>query len=84
MYSVIIGNPAQGFIKKLDKSKQKRVLNKISELEENPQLGKKLKGKLSGLRNLRIDEFRIIYTIKDIELIVLVVKVGERSKIYKI
>ena len=84
MYEVIIENSAEGFINNLDKIKKKRILDKISELENFPFLGKKLKGRLEGLRSLRIDEFREIYTIKDIELIILVLKIGNRSKIYKI
>ena len=84
MYTIDIGAPAQGFISKLDKIKKKKILDKISELENYPFLGKKLRGRLMGLRCLRVDEFRVIYTLKDIELLILVLKVGERRKVYKI
>ena len=61
----------------------KRILKRIESLRENPRV----KGSvtLSGQEQYRIRQgvYRIVYEIKDKELIVLVVKVGHRSKVYK-
>ncbi|MBU0760394.1 MAG: type II toxin-antitoxin system RelE/ParE family toxin [Nanoarchaeota archaeon] len=82
MYEIIFEEPAKQFIKRLDTSKQKRILEKIEQLQHNPRLGKPLLGRLSGLKSLRIDDYRVIYTVKEIELIVLVLKVGQRKDVY--
>ncbi|MBS3088291.1 type II toxin-antitoxin system RelE/ParE family toxin [Candidatus Pacearchaeota archaeon] len=87
MYESIIQPPAQRFIKSLKKQEQTKLLDSIEELEKNPRLGKELKGKLMGLRSLRVDTeeetYRIIYKVEDIKLIVLVLQAGYREDIYK-
>ena len=61
----------------------KRILKRIESLRENTRV--KGSVKLSGQEQYRIRQgvYRIVYEIKDKELIVLVVKVGHRSKVYK-
>ena len=83
MYEIIFRTPAKKFLKLLDKKFQKRILNKIEQLSRNPRIGKKLTGNLKGLWRLRQDNFRIIYRIKDQELIVYVLNIGKRENIYK-
>ena len=87
MYEAIIQPPAESFIKSLDKKEQTKLLDAIDELEKNPRLGKELKGKLFGLRSLRVDSkeatYRIVYKIEDIKLIVLVLQAGYREDIYR-
>ena len=83
MYEIIFRTPAKKFLKLLDKKSQKRILNKIGQLSRNPRIGKKLTGNLKGLWRLRQDNFRIIYRIKDQELIIYVLNIGKRENIYK-
>ena len=52
MYEVILEEPAKQFIRTLSKDKQKEILDKLTKLETNPQLGKPLMGRLAGLRSL--------------------------------
>ena len=48
------------------------------------QNGKPLSGKWQGFWRYRcLDIYRIIYEVKQNELLILVVKVGHRSKVYK-
>lgn len=86
MYEVIVQHPAERFIKSLKKEEQTKLFDAIEQLEENPRIGKELKGKLSGLRSLRVDtlesSYRVIYRAKDIKLIVLVLQAGYRGNIY--
>lgn len=82
MYEVLVSNQAENFLKTLDKPQQVRIRDKIRKLVYNPRLGKALVGRLAGSRNLRIDQYRVIYTIRDIELVVLVVKIGRRGSVY--
>lgn len=57
---------------------------KITLLEENPRpIGvKKLKG-LDEIYRIRYGKYRIIYEIKDKELIILIIDIDSRKDIYK-
>tara|TARA_B100000315_G_C14537489_1_gene569192 strand:- start:827 stop:1066 length:240 start_codon:yes stop_codon:yes gene_type:complete len=79
MYEIIFRNPAKSFLKKLSKDSQRRIFKKIRKLEDNPRIGKPLTGNLKGLWRLRQDNYRIIYRIKDQELIIYVMNIGNRG-----
>jgi mRNA interferase RelE/StbE len=82
MYSVIFQSRAEKFLKKLDGIHQKMIVEKLKELEQNPELGKPLTGNLTGLWSLRIGDYRTIYQIKHNELIILILKIGHRKNVY--
>jgi mRNA interferase RelE/StbE len=82
MYEIIFREPAKRFLKKLQKNIQKEILDKIEKLRDDPRIGKPLAGNLSGLWRLRYDKYRIIYQIKDEELVVFVLNIGHRKNIY--
>ena len=82
MYRIIFKSPAKRFLKKLDNSTQQIIIKKLKKLKENPRLGKPLIANLSGLWSLRIDKYRVIYQIKDEELIIIVLNIGHRKDIY--
>lgn len=65
------------------KSDIKKILSKIDSLAENPRGEGCIK--LSGKENYRVRQglYRIIYEIKEGQLIVNVVKVAHRSHVYK-
>ena len=58
------------------------VFSKLKELRTNPEIGKPLVGRLSGLWRLRIGKYRAIYQIRKNELIVFVLRVGHRKNVY--
>ena len=65
------------------KSDRQRVAKRIQSLAENPRPpGCK---KLSGSERYRIRQgsYRIVYAIEDDELIVYVVKIGDRKSVYR-
>jgi len=69
-------------LKKIDKRSQKQIINKIEELKIEPlKKGKPLKGNLSGFRSLRAagQRYRIIYQVRDKDLIVVIVAIGIRK-----
>ena len=58
------------------------IIKKIEKLREDPRIGIPLVGNLAGLWKLRIGKYRTIYSIRDNELIVIVIKIGPRKNIY--
>jgi len=83
MYNLEFSDEASKILKKADKHTSKIILKKIKELRLNPELGIPLTAHLSGLWKLRIGKFRVIYSIKNQECLILIVRIGPRKNIYK-
>lgn len=79
-YTVEIGKKAQKFIKKLPVLDRERVLRAIYKLPDGTDI-LKLKGR-ENLYRLRIGNYRVIYTVDDGKLIVIVIDAGNRGQIY--
>lgn len=55
-----------------------------TKLAHAPEIyGKPLTHTLKNLRSLRVGEYRIIFTIRNAQLIVLILIIGKRDKIYQ-
>ena len=80
MYKIVIQKKAKKFIDKLPKNEKIRVVRAIEKLPDGEDI-KKLKGHDQLLR-LRVGDYRIIYTVDNGELIVIVIDVGNRGEIY--
>lgn len=80
MYQIIIKKKAKKFIDKLPQNEKRRVVAAIEQLPNGEDI-KKLKLH-SDLLRLRIGEYRIIYTVNNGELTVIVIDAGNRGEIY--
>jgi mRNA interferase RelE/StbE len=60
-----------------------RVRHGLELLAEKPRLGKPLHGELSPFWSYRVGDYRIVYEIRDEDLVVLVVLLGHRREIYE-
>ncbi len=85
MYSVIYSPAARRDLKKLSHDAARRIISSIEEIKTDPYSHvKKLKGLgKSPLYSLRIGARRVIMSIEDDRLIIFVIEVGDRSKIYR-
>lgn len=85
MYSILYSPAARKDIQKLPVDVAKNIVNSIKEIRANPKAHvKKLKGSpKSPLYSLRVGEYRVIMSIEGDKLIVFVIEVGHRSKIYR-
>ena len=83
-YSILLAPPAERQLRALPAAIQKRLVKRLKALQVNPrpQGVKKLAGE-GDLYRIREGDYRILYTIRDRELIVLVVKIGDRKEIYR-
>lgn len=85
MYQLIIDKKASKFIDSLDKPTRKRILNALFELRENPYTSRSIK-KLHGFDNYyrkRVGDYRIIFSVENERLIVMILKVDSRGDVYK-
>ena len=60
----------------------KRILSRIDELAENPRAPGCIKLSGHDLYRVRQGNYRIVYEIRDGELVVVVIKVAHRSSVY--
>jgi mRNA interferase RelE/StbE len=71
-------------IRKLDRSAQTRILRTVEILRDTPRppASKQLVGG-DGERRIRTGDYRIVYEVRDEELLILVVRVGHRREVYR-
>jgi mRNA interferase RelE/StbE len=68
----------------LEKSTQTRLARQINSLADNPRPhgAKKLAGE-EGFYRVRAGDYRVVYQIRDKTLLVLIVRLGHRSEVYR-
>ena len=83
VYQILIKPAARKELAKLDDDARQRVAEAISRLaiDPRPNGARKLKGR-DGYR-VRVGDYRVLYTIADQVLQILVVQVGHRREVYR-
>jgi len=82
MYEVVLSNKAERQLKKLEKCLQERIISALERARIRPEAHfKKLVGEEAY--SLRVGRYRVIADIIKNRLIILVLKVGHRRKVYK-
>ena len=86
MYELHFLGNAQKELKKLDSVAQKTIKEKLLLLIENPDILKNnikaLKGEYKGKFRLRIKQYRVVFQVRDNELIIIVIRIGHRKEVY--
>ncbi|MFZ3042624.1 MAG: type II toxin-antitoxin system RelE/ParE family toxin [Thiobacillus sp.] len=82
-YSVSIKQSAAKALAKVAHEDRLRIIGVIDELKANPTAGGVLKGEFSGLRRIRVGNYRVVYEVQDQKLVVLVVRIGHRREVYR-
>jgi mRNA interferase RelE/StbE len=82
-YKITFKKSVSKDLKFVPKSDVKKILLKVDSLAVNPRREGAVK--LSGQEMYRIRQglYRIIYEIRDSELVIQVIKIGHRSDVYK-
>lgn len=83
-YTVRLDPRARKALDRLPDEVHGRVMRKLDALEENPRLMgvEKLAGP-EDLYRVRVGDWRIVYAIRDRELVVIVVRIGHRREVYR-
>jgi len=83
MYTISIKQSAVKALSKIESAQCLRLIEAIDKLKTNPNAGSVLKGEFSGLRRIRIGDYRIVYEVQNQQLVILVVRVAHRREVYK-
>lgn len=78
-YSIRIGRSAAWELERVPRGEREQIVEAIDGLAEPPFAGSALKGGLRGLRRLRVGDFLVLYEVGVDPLIVLVVRLANRS-----
>lgn len=83
-YSIEFKQSAKKELAQLPRPMAEKVLERICSLADNPRPDgcKKLAGSAHSYR-IRINDYRVVYTIIDKQLIIQVIKIGHRKNIYQ-
>jgi mRNA interferase RelE/StbE len=84
MYQVIIKPAAEKQLDRLPSKDRRRVVAALATLSDEPRPPgcAKLEG-ADDLWRIRVGQYRVVYTIRDDKLLVLVVRVAHRKDVYR-
>jgi mRNA interferase RelE/StbE len=72
-------------LSKLDKPVEQRILKflreRIARLDDPRQIGTSLQGTLSGFWKYRVGDYRLICSLENDRLVVLVLRIGHRAEV---
>jgi mRNA interferase RelE/StbE len=82
-YKIQIPNSVVKEIKKIPERDRKRIVKAIEDLsrEPLPHDTKKLKG--FEFYRIRVGDYRIIYSVENSKLVILIIKVAHRREVYR-
>ena len=85
-YKLELSNQAERVIRRMaerEPALYQRVAGALDDLQRDPHQGKPLKGALRGRYSYRVGSYRIVYLVRQQELLVLVIDIGHRRGIYR-
>ncbi len=82
-YIVTLNSAARRQIKKLPSPVQDKITHALTDLRIDPRPHRAKNYKVLKKFALRVGNYRVIYEIKDRNLMVLVMRVGDRKEIYR-
>jgi mRNA interferase RelE/StbE len=84
VYSIEWDTKAVKELRALEKKDRQRILERVATLGRDPRPpGCKKLHKEQAAYRIRVGEYRVIYQIRDTQLLVLVVRVGNRRDVYR-
>jgi len=84
MYKIELKREPEKFIRKQSRKIQIQLISALRKLQKDPRprQAKKLSG-LDELYRIRVGNYRIVYTIRNKILIILVLRIAHRKDVYK-
>ncbi len=83
-YAIRIKASAARELQRIERPDRERLVAAIDRLAENPFAGSALKGELRGLRRIRVGGYRVLYEVRERDLVVLVLRAAHRRDAYRL
>jgi mRNA interferase RelE/StbE len=81
-YNIVYKKSVHRDLNKLSKPEAKRILDLIEkELIKQPESNPVLTGQFAGLRKYRVGDYRVIYALLGLDILIL--RIGNRKDVYK-
>jgi mRNA interferase RelE/StbE len=81
-YNIVYKKSVYRDLKKLSKTEAKRILDLIeTDLIKKPESNPILKGQFAGLRKYRVGDYRVIYALLGLDILIL--RIGNRKDVYR-
>ena len=82
-YNIQVKKSAEKELGKIPKEALQKIIEKIKSLADEPYPPGSIKLTNQEKYRIRVNNYRILYTVEDTNLTVIVVKVGHRKDIYR-
>jgi mRNA interferase RelE/StbE len=85
-YKLVLSNQAERTLRRIaerEPALYQRLGAAFDDLQRDPHQGKPLKGELKGRYSYRMGTYRIVYLIRQHQLLVIVIEIGHRRDIYR-
>lgn len=82
-YEVRFARPVAKELRRLDRGEAKRIVEAAETLADDPRPSGVQKVQGTPYLRIRVGSYRVVYEIRDEELVVLVVKIGHRREVYR-
>jgi mRNA interferase RelE/StbE len=86
-WRIEIDPAAQRELDKLDRSVARRILKflyqRLGQLDDPRKVGERLQGTLSEFWRYRVGDYRLICSLENERLVVLVLRIGHRREVYR-
>jgi len=81
-YNIVYKKSVYRDLKKLAKPEAKRILDHIEkDLIRQPEANSVIKAQFAGLRKCRVGDYRVIYALMGLDILIL--RIGNRKDVYK-
>lgn len=84
MYKIILSKSANKFLENVENELFNRIIIKLEKLKENPFPSdcKRIEGHKEKIFRVRVGDYRILYEVLNEEVIIEVIKIDKRSRVY--
>ncbi len=83
MWTLKLSPQATDFYESLTGKYKQQLENAFNRLSHDPRIGKMLKGDLSGYWSYRVGLYRILYVIRNTEIVVEILRIQHRKEVYE-
>lgn len=82
-YQIELSRNAQKELANIPETFRSKVTDLINKIANAPFAGKKLKGEYDGYWSMRAWPYRVIYKIKELEVVIFIIKIRHRKDVYR-